>query len=196
MRCLTRLCSRLVCGLLPLITAACWFWSPYDLRVESVFRADWTNIPTYRRNVEEGFIEPIGLVVELATNEPYLYFTSVPSAFCGEHKDPLNFRGVVLYEMPASQPISLTAPGSGPNDVPQLHHYFVLIDIRGRRILSLPNLPDYDLAHDNRDICLKTHYSHGFDSVDSNEVCIPRSMIDQALREPPRILPRLVGTGP
>jgi hypothetical protein len=166
-----------------LLNVSCTLQRPSDLRLETVYIANWTSIASYKQNVQEGFVQPVGLVIELSSEETYTYGAFVLDGFCGEEKGISLLGDGYLYELSGQDRRNI---GDGTR-----HRYFALADIRSRHVRSAPNLPDFNLEDDGRDLCLQTSSGEGYVGWESNTVRVPRALIDQALREGVKPLPKI-----
>jgi len=162
--------------LLPLLLTSCIIRErPSDLRLERVYVADISS--SYRGPAAKDMPRLLGLTIELSTTETFPLGVRIAWGFCGDKKRPY-----FLYR--ATDPNAEAALGPSIRDESGQHQYLAVLPIVFHPVQPLPELPDYDIANDGRDICLNTGSGTYADVWRSNEVRVPRSLIEKALHEP------------
>lgn len=174
----------LLLGILsPLLLPSCVQQRPSDLRLERVYVADLSATPGYMRGVAMGLLpRPLRLAIELSSTESFPGGASVVDGFCGAKQGPGYLGDGTLYKA-----TDRTDTGSGPAtpDQPDRQQYLVLVEIVYKPVGPSPELANFDLRDDSRDICLTTGAGTYADVWKSNEVRVPRRLIERALHEPP-----------
>jgi hypothetical protein len=168
--------------LLPLMFASCGVESPTDLRLKQIYVADRTAIPVYWTGALKGLVRPVALIIELTTSDTFPNGAYVSDGFCGEKIGVAQLGDGGLYRA--------TDSDDGPDSEETAHErahqrrYLAIVEIVPNRLSERPR---FDLENDNRDICVLTSVPTMFaPSQMSNEVRVPRSLIDKALHEPVR----------
>lgn len=177
---------QVLCASLPLALVSCVSERPRDLRVEQVFVADASVLPQSRPHPEAGGkTQHLLLGIELSTTETYQPTGAlVVNGFCGEKQGPGYLGGGGdLFTGVASE---RDEDNDGPTRNRSVrYHYFAFIPIVYMPDRPYPEFAHFDLRTDRHDICLTTGSGTYADVWRSNEVKVPRSMIETALHEPP-----------
>lgn len=167
---------------LALPVAACAFQHPTDLRLEQVYLADRTVIPAYKLGAARGYVQPTALIIELTSAETFPNGAFIWDGFCG---GKLRVAGLGDGELYRGADVDERA-GSKDTVQERTHRrrYLAIVNIVPNRLSTDEK---YDLENDNRDICIRTSVPNMFAPPDlSNEVHVPRRLIDKALHEPVR----------
>jgi hypothetical protein len=165
--------------LFPLLLVSCARERPRDLRLERVFVADLSATSYYGATIARGLLPPLFLTVELSTTETFPLGARMVWGFCGGKTIPTDL-------------VKATNPNTGVDaepptqDKPERKWYFAVVPITFKLVAPKSELPNYDIADDSRDICLTTGSGTYTDVWKSNEVRVPRSLIEKALHQPPR----------
>jgi len=132
------------------------------------------------QSAQGGHPAPLDLAIELSTAETFFpHGAALVWGFCGEKKKWSD----MLYT--ATDTDDPPDHRSSAQSDPVRHRYIaslgIVLDFRP----PIPEIPNFDLTKDKRDICLETGSGTYADVWQSNEVRVPRSMIEKALHEPP-----------
>lgn len=177
---------RCILAIFSVVLTACVQQYPSDLRLEEVFVADVSKLAGYRAAFEAGMIpRPFSLVITLSTSASFPYGASTVDGFCGERQGPghLGDGNFLPAAEIAGEPVSA---GGNDKNVRRLR-YFAFVPIVYRPAHPDPDLANFDLRSDDRDICLHTGRGNYTEVQASNVVRVPRSLIEKALHESPRM---------
>lgn len=180
--------------LILLTCASCVRGWPDDLRVEDVFRTDRTELPVsrYKINVESGLVGALGIAVVVSTSASFRLSAGVLDWFCSASTEDGQQKYAVLRDPSLYRIIAKPGDTTSIGRDGQRQRYVILMDIRGRKIRFLDaDMVDYDLAHETRDICLRTEYSEEYVRSESNIVRLSRAEIERALTGAVRPLPEI-----
>jgi hypothetical protein len=172
--------ARILRILLPLLLVSCVYEErPSDLRLEKVYVVDISATLAYKAAVAKGMLPPpVRLTIELSTTETFPLGVRVSWGFCGEKKRP-------YYLYRATDPNDELESGLSAHHERDRHLYLAVLAIVFKLVPPLPALPDYDLRDNSHDICLNTGSGTYADVWSSNEVRVPRSLIEKALHDLP-----------
>ena len=165
--------------LIPLVLASCMHERPSDLRLERIYVVDISGTPIYKPPVGNGMLPPpLRLAIELSTTETFPLGARFVWGFCAGETWP-----EYLYR--ATDSGGEADADSSAREEFGRHRYLAVPTIVFKPVAPKPELPSYDIADDSRDICLTTGSGTYADVWRSNQVRVPRSLIEKALREPP-----------
>lgn len=181
-------CAQASLVVVLLILASCSYEGLPELTLKHVSLADWKG---YR-----GGDKRLVLLVELMETgrpEDYPDAPYVWSGFCGEgltiarlalglYSQRQSGENLMHYRNKTAPEADIRAP------------VFAVVDVaRPQGLAGDPHFPDFDLRHDERDICLRTSVMVGmFTARQSNTVRVPHDAIARALREGVKPLPPLM----
>jgi len=167
----------------PLLLTSCVHQRPSDLQLELVYVADLSSTLGYKHEVAMGLLpQPLRLAIELSSTEMFPGGASVVDGFCGEKQGPGYLGNGTLYRV--NDP-NVASSGLARHDQPDRNRYLVLVDIVYKPARPSPELANFDLRDDARDICLTTGSGTYADVWQSNGVRVPRRLIERALHAPP-----------
>lgn len=170
---------------LPLMLSSCVSERPSDLTMEQVFVADVSRILDYGFHPETGKdTQHLRLVIELSTTESYPNGALVVDGFCGGKQGPGYLGGGGWLFRGTNSDRRGTLGVIDDNLI--RYRYFVFVPIVYIIDRPYPEFPRFDLRNDLHDICIHTGAGTYADVWRSNEVRVPRSLIEIALHEPPR----------
>jgi hypothetical protein len=177
--------SRVLVSLIPLVFASCTIEErPSDLKLDQVYVADISKYSHRTRDELKG-TQKFRLVIELSTSDVFFTGALVVDGFCGEKQSPGYLGdGGFLHRITDSD--GQSGSGGTLNERPARHRFFILVPLVYMPDRPYPEFQHYDLRDDGRDICLTTGAGTYADVWKSNEVRVPRSLIDKALRDAPR----------
>jgi hypothetical protein len=163
--------------LCPLLFVSCMRERPRDLRLERLYVEDMSRTSYYGAMIARGLLPPLFLTVELSTTEAFPTGARMVWGFCGGKMIPTN---LVALTNPNAEADSGPPTREGINR----HWFSAVVPLSVKFVPPRPELLEYDITNDSRDICLTTGSGTYSDVWKSNEVRIPRSLIETALHEP------------
>lgn len=176
--------SRVLLSLFPLVLTSCIIERrPSDLTLYQVYVADLSKKYSPRPRSELKDTQNLRLVIELSTSEANFTGALVVDGFCGEQQVP-GYLGDGGELQRSTDPDDQSGSGGTPNERPMRHRYFIRVPLVYMPNRPYPEFQHYDLRHDSRDICLHTGAGTYADVWESNEVRVPRDLIEKALHEP------------
>jgi len=171
------------------ILASCVYQGLPELALKQVFMTEW---PAHAYS--DG--RPV-LLVELTETGRFGKYLDAPyvwSGFCGERPHFTKIGPGGLYTEPLPGGPEAYGKSSVEPATRTSTPFFAVIDLkRPQGLADRPDMfPNYDLRHDDRDICLGTSIPSMFSVSQSNTVRIPRALVAKALREGVQPLPPLI----
>lgn len=185
-----------------LMLASCVRQGPTDLTLQHVFLSDWSSDLKNSRSVARTAYAQKGLVLELTSAESFAPFgAGIEENFCGGDLLLAGLGSAGLF-VPAGiyLPERLGQPAEQAGTKSRYTFYILIPETADRaRYNPLHRMPydppdsfDFDLESDNRDICLRTKFMReDYVWLQSNEIRVPRRIIDQAFRAGLKPLPAM-----
>jgi len=178
-----RVICRLAGLLLLLVIVGCSTQQYYTVAFEAMYRADRSPLARYRQRFEGGYAKPVGLAIELSSDEPYVNGAYVSEGFCGEAGRVALLGGGELLKLPETVGTRFR------------HRYLAFIDIQSMLkpfaypSSSLGTQITYDLESNPKAICIKTVDQGQIGPLLSNELRISPLEIKRALADDIKPLP-------
>ena len=145
-----RISAHIIRLLLLCLLTSCMRERPRDLRLEQVYLANISATSIYKPPVANGMLSPpLRLAIELSTTETFPLGARIVWGFCGDRSWP-----EYLYR--ETDPSAEADAGRYIRDEPSRHRYLAIPVIVFKLVPPKPELPDYDLVDDSRDICMTT----------------------------------------